>query len=258
MKKFISVLILLLAGISVITCFGQNDEYWSWGVKKFTPEEQEEYDRYWNEVTGNNSEYEVLPDGSIYIGGRATTEEERAEIEAYNNNGRNQEQQRVNEGNSLSQKITTPRYQQMNIDQFYQLYSLNMNNRGYSMSADDCQLKYQNIVGNYFECKVTNDVKLTIGFDDELMVTVVDVIGWQKNSGALKKETDAAFRSAYSCFFTDTRETTYQQWIKNIKIGMERDSVYTVNDISAIWGEGLLTSDSRYYYKITFFLTDNY
>lgn len=37
------------------------------------------------DVWERNPEYEVLPDGSIYIGGTRYTEEEQAEIESYNN-----------------------------------------------------------------------------------------------------------------------------------------------------------------------------
>ena len=238
MKKIISILFLLLFFVNI--CIVQSQ----------------------NEIWDRNPGYEVLEDGSIYIGGHRTTDEERQNIEQewQNRNGGYAEEDPEKQG-SLTQQISSQNkqsYQHMNIDQFYDLFSIGMKGRGYTMSVDNCQLLNQKIVGDYIECKVTDNVYFDLFYDENMMLTGLNITGYQKKAGTLNTEIDAAFRNAYSCFISDTSEASYQKWLINIQIGMRTEKTYSVNGVAAIWGEGLMTGNisrnGQYYYKIAFFL----
>lgn len=138
----------------------------------------------------------------------------------------------------------------------FMLFSVQMNSRGYPMTIDDCKFYQDNVIGDYAECKITNDVYVNIFYDRDDNFTGMKVTGFQKKAGKLNPDTDTAFRVAYACFFNDTRETTYQNWLKNIQLGMEKGMMYTINGIGAIWGEGLITGktdrNGQYNYNILF------
>ena len=183
---------------------------------------------------------------------RPTTPEERAEIESgwYNNNPTTPEEQKEIESDEQNTGIK--------VYDFYDIFSEIMNNRGYNMSVYDCYTVNNNVIGEYLECDITNDVYIMLVYDNNFTTKIVKVAGYQKKPGKLNPDIDTAFRVAYSCFYGDTRETTYQNWLEKIKYSMNTYQVYTLYGISAIWNEGLLTGKSarngQYYYQITFFL----
>lgn len=240
------IFIFILSLVIVNVCIGQS---WDESEEIFIPYSPEELKMI--------EEYEREYGPSQWSGVAVIyTPEEREQARKE----REQQDFQNNSQNTLSQRIQSQEkqsYQHMDIDQFYQLFSLGMSGKGYQMSVDNCKFLNQNIVGDYCECKVTENVYFDLFFDEDLIVTGLNITGYQKKAGDLCTDIDTAFRNAYFCFFSDTRETTYQEWLKNIQHGMEINKTYTVNGIGAIWGEGLMTGNisrnGQYYYKITFF-----
>ncbi len=144
----------------------------------------------------------------------------------------------------------------MKVYEFYVLYSMLMGGRGYDISTNDCNAVEHEVLGEYSDCKITNDVDLLLMYDANYVLTGVKVVGYQKKSGIINPDTDTAFRCAYACFYSDTSETTYQDWLSKIQYGMTIDKTYRLNGVSAIWGEGLMTGKTnrsgQYYYQILF------